>query len=61
MIPVCRVCGDMIYARGLCNKHWEKLRRYGDPLGGREYSAKAMREQIGVGVTRCPPDKENVA
>ena len=30
------MCRGEVVAKGLCNKHYHKLRRYGDPLGGYE-------------------------
>ncbi len=32
-------CGEVV-AKGLCNKHYKKLRRYGDPLAGYEEKAE---------------------
>lgn len=29
-------CGNAPHARGLCNRHYLRLRRLGDPLGGRQ-------------------------
>ncbi len=49
----------MHYAKGLCNKHWSKLRQYGDPRAGHEHRNKLLGEVIGIGVTRCPKDPEN--
>lgn len=27
-------CGRLVYARGLCERHYQRNRKYGDPLGG---------------------------
>jgi hypothetical protein len=27
-------CSRKLYAKGLCEMHWRRLRKYGDPLGG---------------------------
>lgn len=29
--PPCRICGKPQKGRGLCNKHWLRMRRWGDP------------------------------
>ena len=40
-------CGGAVVAKSLCNKHYHKLKRYGDPLGGYE-----ERSQKGHGSLR---------
>lgn len=41
----CRLngCGRPVRSRGLCNAHYLRLRRYGDPLGGSTPIGEAMR------------------
>jgi hypothetical protein len=41
----CRIagCSDLVKAKGLCNRHYLKLRRYGDPE-----AAASVREEAGL-------------
>ena len=36
--PLCSIvgCGRAVIARGICNRHYRRLRRHGDPLGGQK-------------------------
>ena len=38
-MKVCKVegCGKKVKGYGLCIKHYHKLKRHGDPLGGKDY------------------------
>jgi hypothetical protein len=36
-------CLNVTWARGLCNSHYKRFRRYGDPLGGGAYRGRASR------------------
>lgn len=39
----CSVCGDPIVAKGMCDKHYRRLKLYGDPLAGRTPQGEAWR------------------
>lgn len=39
-------CGNGIYVRGVCKRHYHKLRRYGDPKGGRSTQRGARLKWI---------------
>lgn len=41
----CRMpgCGDWVYVRDLCNSHYLRQRRHGDPLGGGPFRARKRR------------------
>ena len=36
-------CAKRIYARGLCNAHYRRFMRYGDPLAGRAFEGEPER------------------
>ncbi len=38
---ICEIpdCGNPVKARGLCTRHYKRLRRHGDPLGGASFRA----------------------
>jgi hypothetical protein len=54
----CKHCREPVRARGLCNAHYKKLKRYGDPLAGRTVLANATRlERYLVKVGQRGPDE----
>lgn len=36
-------CDKTVYARGLCNSHWYRLKKHGDPLAGKAIPGAALR------------------
>lgn len=40
-------CENKHYGKGLCNKHFQKWRKHGDPLAGRECSPVQIGERFG--------------
>ena len=45
MKKLCAVegCTDRVMSRGLCCKHYKRLRKYGDPLAGQTFKGDARR------------------
>lgn len=41
---VCRICGAPEQARGLCDKHYRRMRDHGDPLMFRRKGGRVIRE-----------------
>lgn len=62
-ITMCGVdeCGRKSVSRGYCDKHYRRLRKYGDPLfvtRGGEYSGPAVPLEEQCAVESCPKPKE---
>jgi hypothetical protein len=49
-------CGNPVHARGWCMQHYQRWRRYADPVGGRR-AAKQYRARPRVGFTVALWDK----
>lgn len=43
MINLCSICGKPARTKGYCNAHYTRLRRHGDPLGGRTSPGEPIR------------------
>jgi hypothetical protein len=48
MTKSCRLwwCKDPYYAHGYCNRHWNAVRRYGNPYGRHEEDFKRINDII---------------
>lgn len=42
----CKVCDREIHAKGLCRRHYEKNRKYGEPIHGIEYNERDMKCKV---------------
>lgn len=58
MIKICSIdgCGKSFYAKGFCMRHYTRLLRYGDPLGGHTFHgapAKWLQDHINYAGMDC--------
>ena len=44
-INVCRICGKKVHCKGLCDMHYQRNRKYGDPFFTKPRGKRQPKEQ----------------